>query len=440
EGGRRVEAVRIGIVPVLDRSWGGMYQYSVSFVLGLSELGLDDEFVVFASHDVPVPDEIRAGPYEVAIMPEFDRLRAVRRMFGKALPPSVISWLARIAHASRGRDTTAGRAKLLATDTAWREWFARFEVDLLVFTVESDIAFRTGLPYVVSIHDLQHRQQPGLPEFSHESDWERREYRMRNSIANAAVVLVDSDMGKQDLLEHYGDTGIDPEYVMPFRSSPAHYLSAVPTDAEIAAVRKRYSLPDRYLFYPAQFWPHKNHRRIIEALGLLADDGMRPHLVLAGSASGRLRHQTFLDVMRTASHLGVAEQVHYLGYVPDDDMKALYSRAETLVMPTFFGTTNIPVIEAWHFDCPVVTSDLRGLREQVDGAAVLVDPSSAPSIADGIRQVVSDEDLRKDLIRRGREQIATYTHDDYLVRLGEVLEAAKRRTSEARGLSGRPAS
>lgn len=417
-----------------------MYQYSVSFVLGLSELGLDDQFVVFVSQDAQVPDAIRRGPYEIAVLPVFDRLHAARRLFGKVVPPSAISWLARAVHSWRGRDTSAGRAKLLAVDTAWREWFSRFDLDVLVFTVESDVAFRSGVPYVVSIHDLQHRQQPDLPEFSQESDWERREYRMRNSIANAAVVLVDSDMGKVGLLEHYGDTGIDPERVMPFPSSPAHYLSETPTDAERAAARRRYALPGRYLFYPAQFWPHKNHRRIIEALGVLANDGLRPHIVLAGSASGRLRQRTFMEAMRTASRLGVKEQVHYLGYVPDEDMKTLYSQADALVMPTFFGTTNIPVIEAWHFDCPVVTSDLRGLREQVDGAAVLVDPSSPPSIAKGIRHVVSDEALRKDLIRRGREQIAKYTHDDYLARLRQVLETAKRQSREARGQDARPAS
>jgi glycosyltransferase involved in cell wall biosynthesis len=372
----------------------------------------------------------------VVTLPVLDKLGAVRRMLGRVLPPSMVSRIARMVKSTTGVTAETGRPGVTNDSAAWRDWFSQFELDLLVFAVENDIAFKTDIPFVVSIHDLQHRLQPDLPEFADESDWERREYRMRKSIASATLVLVDSETGKEDVLECYGDTGIAADAVMPLPSAPAHYLSGVPSADELRAVRDRYSLPDRYLFYPAQFWPHKNHNRIVEALGMLAREGLRPQLVLAGSKTGRLRERTYAQAMETAKAHGVLDQIRYLGYVPDEDMAALYAEATALVMPTFFGPTNIPVIEAWHFDVPVITSDLRGIREQVEDAAVLVDPESSMSIAEGIRRVLEDATLRAELVANGHKQLAAYTHEDYLARVAEVLSEAKRRIVASRGFDG----
>ena len=81
--------------------------------------------------------------------------------------------------------------------------------------------------------------------------------------------------------------------------------------------------------------------------------------------------------MNTARELKVDRQIRHLGYVPANDMAALYANAEALVMPTFFGPTNIPILEAWGLGCPVITSDIRALREQAGDAALLADPNSA---------------------------------------------------------------
>jgi len=119
--------------------------------------------------------------------------------------------------------------------------------------------------------------------------------------------------------------------------------------------------------------------------------------------------------------------VRYVGYVPEQDMSALYSGAVGLVMPTFFGPTNIPVLEAWAFDCPVLTSDIRGIREQVADAAVLVDPRSVESIAEGIYHLWTDENLRRALTEAGRRLTSSYCADDFYNRLIEILEEAKDR-------------
>ena len=106
-------------------------------------------------------------------------------------------------------------------------------------------------------------------------------------------------------------------------------------------------------------------------------------------------------------------------------MGGLYAGATALVMPTCVGPTYIPILEAWVFDCPVLTSDIRGTREQVGKAAVLVDPSSAESIADGIYQLWTNANLCRTLAQRGQQRLASYTPTDYSRRLRETIQEAK---------------
>jgi len=286
----------------------------------------------------------------------------------------------------------------------------------------------------MTIHDLQHRLQPEFPEVSANGEWERREYRFRNGARYATLLLTDSEVGKEDILNCYGPYGVTPDRVKVLPFIPACYLAQDVPEGERRRVRATYHLPERYLFYPAQFWPHKNHIRIVQALGLLKQaHQVKIPVVFCGSHDGEIREATFREVMTLRCQLGLEEEIRYLGYVPDADMSGLYAGAAALVMPTFFGPTNIPVVEAWRFWCPVLTSDIRGIREQAGKAAVLVDPRSVEAIADGIYQLWTDESLRNVLADAGRQRLAAYTPDYYRRELMAILEDAKARIRSETG-------
>lgn len=419
--------MRIGIIPVLDRSWGGVYQYSVTLLTALAgsqESG--DQYVVFVPRGAELPSDIAVLPFEWREMP------AGASRLGRwwtCLPVWVRARLDRPAAFARKMRRPRGASP----DTRWHDFFAASRVDLLLFAIENDIAPTAGVPYLVVIHDLQHALQPDLPEFADRVEWERREQRIRGAIEHAAGVIVDSEVGKADVLACYRDTGIRPELVTPLPFVSAHYVPQHVAASEIERVRQLYRLPERYLFYPAQFWPHKNHRRVVEALAQLAGQGVSVDVVFAGSAGdSALRVATLREVEATAASLGVTNLVHYIGYVPDADVAALYAGALALVMPTFFGPTNIPILEAWQLGCPVITSDIRGVAEQAGDAALLVDPTSATSIADAIRRMAEDSLLREELIARGRERVAANTLEGFTQRLGAILDAAKQRVAAGR--------
>jgi glycosyltransferase involved in cell wall biosynthesis len=315
------------------------------------------------------------------------------------------------------------------------EQFRAEDVELLIYPSPLALAAKARIPYVMAIHDLQHRLQPEFPEVSAYGEWERREAVHRYAVPNATLLLADSEVGKEDILNIYGRHGVTADRVKVLPFVPPSYLTVDIDDELRTRVRSDLQLPERYLFYPAQFWPHKNHKRIVQALGLLKQDrGMDIDIVFCGSHASEIRERAFSDVMSTASSLGVQKNIHYLGYISNDDISAVYAQAAGLVMPTFFGPTNIPVLEAWAFGCPVLSSDIRGIREQVQDAGVLVDPRSIDSIADGIYRLWTENSYCETLVRRGRERLATYTPTTFRERLVAILEEAKLRVTRVHNL------
>jgi len=418
--------MRIGIVAGLDPSWGGVYQYSLTMLRALYERKrCEDEFIVFAD-EMDHPALLSLNERGWAIKPfhppslKRQAVDVTLRILGEGAHRKALRWM------GRQLKVNVPNPEAVQLRPEMSRWFRQWDVEVMLYPAPHPLSFETRLPYVMAIHDLQHQLQPEFPEVSANGEWERREYVFRNGARYATLLLADSEVGKEDILNFYGPHGVIPDRVKVLPFLPACYLASDVPESEQRRVRATYSLPEHYLFYPAQFWPHKNHARIVKALGLLKQrHNLNIPLVLTGSNTGEIREQIFNDVMSLSSQFGLEKEVRHLGYVPDRDMSSLYAAAVALVMPTFFGPTNIPVLEAWVFGCPVLTSDIRGIREQVGEAAILADPRSVEAIADGIYRLWTDEGLRCTLAKRGQKRLAAYTPDDYRRRLIEILEDAK---------------
>lgn len=434
--------MRIGVVPALDSARGGVYQYSLTMLRALDEIAIDtgDTYLLFGG--VPDHPALRSlsGPAwrKLPLAPQGARARAVdalRSVVGEG--PHRDAWRA----LRRRMETVTGAADPYAprADGAARTWFRRCGADLVVFPAPDKLSFESGLPYVMAVHDLQHRLQPEFPEVSAGGEWEQREYLFRNGCRYATLLLADSETGKEDILRFYGEHGATPDRVTVLPYLPPSYLARDAAPDMRRRVREKYGLPPRFLFYPAQFWPHKNHARIVRAVGLLKrEKNLDVPVVFAGSSAGEIRRRTFAEVVAASRELGVEGAIRFPGYVPDDEMAALYGEAVALVMPTFFGPTNIPVLEAWALGCPVLTSDIRGIREQAGDAAWLADPRSVEAIAEGIGRLWTDEGLRASLAEKGRRRLAGYGAAEHRDRLAAALREARARVTAA-GKSGAPA-
>lgn len=278
----------------------------------------------------------------------------------------------------------------------------------------------TDIPYIATVWDLQYRLQPFFPEVSHGGEWDLRQQFYAHFLRRAAYSVTGTETGKREIRDLFQV----PEQrirVLPL-PTPRFALDAAPCARDM---QQRFGLGGEYLLYPAQFWPHKNHINLILALRHLRErEGISIALALPGADKGNRSY-----VERYASDQGVADLVHFLGFVSTEDLVALYQQALALAFVTYFGPDNIPPLEAFALSCPVVASDIDGAREQYGDAALLVPPSQPEAIARAILTVRSDSDLRARLVSAGNRRSRQWTATDYVARMGTLFDefAAVRR-------------
>lgn len=307
----------------------------------------------------------------------------------------------------------------------WRKTAARLDsnvralirasCDLWVCPNHERYVFRAPIPALGTVHDLMHRYERRFPEVSADGEYEAREFHFRETVRWAKGILVDSATGKRQLMESYG---IDAArvFVLPYIAPPWIYDHDGSGDAAVAT---KYSLPPKYFFYPAQFYRHKNHSNLIIALARLRAVHPDVRLVLVGAKE----RNAYDEVRSQVNELGLGENVLFPGYVDDREMAAFYSRARALVMPTYFGPTNIPQLEAFALGCPVATSRIYGIPEQVGDSALLFDPGSVDEIYTCLTRLWTDDALCASLAERGRKHAERWGPPQFQQRFREIVEA-----------------
>jgi glycosyltransferase involved in cell wall biosynthesis len=267
-------------------------------------------------------------------------------------------------------------------------------------------AVQVDLPYMAIVWDLQHRLQPWFPEVSAHGTWRQRESFYGEYLRRATMIIAGTDAGRLEIERFYQVTS-DRIKILP-HPTPAFTLRAAPGDIE--PLLKKYGLKRNYLFYPAQFWSHKNHVNLLRAAAILRDEHRHEfQLVFVGSDKGNQEY-----VKSFASQFKPSLDVAFLGFVPLDDLIALYRGAFALTYVTFFGPENLPPLEAFALGCPVIASDVPGAREQLGDAALLVEPRQPAAIANAVKTLYNNEALRRELVAKGRARAEAWTAKDFV--------------------------
>ncbi len=287
------------------------------------------------------------------------------------------------------------------------EILSRHRIDVIWYLSVWDYC-TLEVPFMTVIWDLQHRLQPFFPEVSDDGKWDYRERWLSTVLRRAAMVVTGTAVGQEEIERFYG---VPPTRIRVIPHPTPTFIDRVQTDDVHPGV------DGQYLFYPAQFWPHKNHANLLEALRLLRADGLNLSLALTGSDKGNLSH-----VRSLAKEMGMESAVHMLGFVSEAQLVSLYRHAAALTYVTFFGPENLPPLEAFAAGCPVIASDVAGAREQLGEAALLVDPRSPPQIAAAVKSICSDGALRSRLVAAGRQRALRSTPASFVRSVNQWLD------------------
>lgn len=296
------------------------------------------------------------------------------------------------------------------------------KIDLVYFLAPSPWVFDLDTTnYVATVWDLCHRDDPEFPEVRSNGQFELREGAYRYLLPRATAVFVDSELGKINVVHRYGINNAR-VHVMPFLPAVTSRESAS-VSGFLIDVKEKYDLGVPYVFYPAQFWAHKNHVYLLDGLRILEQRyGVRIGAIFSGGDQGNLCY-----VKSYVRELNFDDRVRFIGFVDNSEIPDLYRQSVALVMPSYFGPTNLPPLEAFELGVPVLCLDKEGLRDQVGNAALLMDPLDPGSMASHLNNLVNDSRLRMLLINAGKERQRYFDSIDRVQVLIKVLEDFRRR-------------
>jgi glycosyltransferase involved in cell wall biosynthesis len=272
---------------------------------------------------------------------------------------------------------------------------------------------------VVTVHDLAFRLYPETaPERTRR--WLEG---MDQAMARATRIITPSARTRRDVLDAYG---IDEDRVVTVPHGVDHSVYRPAGDDEDVGrdVRDRFGIDRPYLLYLGGIEPRKNLPRVLEAFAGLPRD-VRPLLVLAGSGvrwnpEGTTALHRALDSMSA----DVRDRVVITGYVGLPHKLRLVQGAIALVNPTIYEGFGLQILEAMACGTPVLASDVSAMPEVAGDAALLVDPSDAEAIRNGMEGLIADRELRRRLREAGLDRAGGFDWDETARRTAGVLHDA----------------
>ncbi len=301
-----------------------------------------------------------------------------------------------------------------------RHWYEKFivnslqnnEIDLIWHLVPYCLTLE--VPYITTLWDLEHRKQPYFPEVSIQGEWDHREQLYATTLRRAALIFVGTKEGKAEIEQFY-QVPSERVRVLPF-PTPQFAFNTISVDN--GNILEKYNIPKNYLYYPAQFWSHKNHINLLLALKWLKDKyNLVLPIVFSGSDKGNQEY-----VQQMSVKLNLSQQVYFLGFLPQEDLISLYRNAFALTFVSFFGPDNLPPLEAFALGCPVIASNISGAQEQLGDAALLVDPKNPEHIALAIKSLWDNTNLRQTLVQKGLVRASQWTGEDYVKEVFSILD------------------
>lgn len=392
--------MKIGVYIEGSAQDGGGFSHQLNVLKILSEnLEQDHEFLIFCLGSESA-ETARLKNFAIVLLKQgyWTKLRRLLSRQRWIYKISAIPLLARIVQSPLESD------------------FSKHGVDLVYFPRPSVAALEMSEHnYIFTVWDLCHLEQPEFPEVRSNREFERREEFYKRATQKAFSVIVDSNFGEKLVTYKYQ---LEPERVIAIPFLPSEYTHDFkPSLKSREAILLRYGIRLPYIFYPAQFWAHKNHIYLLKTIQRLRDKhGLEIQAVFAGGDKGNLEH-----VLNSAVKMGISDLVKSIGFAEDEHMPYLFENALALTMPTYFGPTNIPPLDAFVLGCPVCYSDLPSFRVQLGDSAFFMDLADPDSLVAILLELHQQPEKANEKVRLGKKYIEQWDNKKCWDRLAKIL-------------------
>ncbi|MFH1380043.1 MAG: glycosyltransferase family 1 protein [bacterium] len=226
---------------------------------------------------------------------------------------------------------------------------------------------------------------------------------IKNSVSMADMVTVISDFMYHEVISRFGFLK---SRVVSIPLGPGAFLDFDKAPVDIEHAKKTYALPDNYVLAVGNVEPRKNIKRLINAMVINWEKGMLSHVVLVGKMYAN--EKSFINIIPQKYR----KNIHFTGYVSEEDLPSLYAGAVTFVFPSLYEGFGLPILEAMVCRVPVITSNKGSMLEISGNAALHVDPLNSNEIAGAIEKVVNEKEIKDELIQKGMQRVQKYSWNE----------------------------
>lgn len=300
----------------------------------------------------------------------------------------------------------------------FENFLAKNEIDIVYFINPSQYAlYLEDTDFIITVPDVSHRENIEFPEWAKSTNFFWKEEILSKSLIRAISVVTNAEIIKNKIINYYG---VENERVQVISHQPSSSIA----NFEIIKYKpfRNYTLPNNYIFYPANFLPHKNHKYVIDVINILKNKKhTQVSAVFCGSDKGYLK-----KIKEYALTLSLEKEIIFLDYVHDDDLPFLYLKSTALIMPTFSGPTNIPPWEAFKIGVPVIYSNIFNINKIYEDAVYYIDPYEPETGVEAVLQILNNPKFKEDLIQKGKQLLKRNDFNKDIKKILDILNKNKK--------------
>lgn len=217
----------------------------------------------------------------------------------------------------------------------------------------------------------------------------------RYSAKNAKLIFTISKSSKDDIIKEYK---VDSKKVLV--TYPG--IKKISNMDTISSLKKKFGINKEFILFVGTLQPRKNISRLIEAFSRIKDKEIE--LAIVGK-----KGWLYEEILNAPDKFNVSDRVKFLDFITNEDLPLLYKNAKCFVLPSLYEGFGLPVLEAMQYGCPVVTSNISSLPEAGGNAALYVNPEDVDDITKKINRVLEDKELRKEMVKKGYDQVKKFS-------------------------------
>ena len=279
------------------------------------------------------------------------------------------------------------------------------------FSTDGFCCLGTDVKTIVMVHDLAYAHFPEQVSFFVKKFYQRYQPKY---LQKANHILTVSNFVKNDIVEKIKIPNAKIDVVYNGCNESFQPLDEI-SQKEIL---KKYSDVNPYFFYVGAVHPRKNVHRLIEAFDNFKNKTDAPHQLLI---AGRFAWQTG-EVKSAYDNAKHQKEIHFLGFVSDEELPKLMASAFALVYPSMFEGFGLPLLEAMNCDVPVITSNVSSMPEVAGDAGILINPNNVAEIENAMLEIFQNKKIRSEMIEKGRMQREKFNWDKSARKVYQILE------------------